>query len=591
MKAAWIAFGIISGLTATKFVLYLISGSIAVLSEAWHSFADILTTLLVLISILRQGRKVGSPSTENPQLSDGAEFNRQGGLFTRLKHVYGSFRRINSELKISCLIALILLSASVSIMVGAFRSGPADISAPLATGIIFIFLSFGSFFLYKFEENVGEQEQSAALKADSHHNRADMAISLFTGFSLILYHFGRDIDRWVGVFIALYIFVFAVELLVNSIRSVYLKKQDVELSHRFNSILYRVFKAETYGSFYRMLDSHLKLGCRSKSIIKAIPRFLSILFTWSLRLTAAAVIVFYGSTCLYTVAPDEKALLLRFGSLHSSDEEMEPGLHLKLPYPVDRVVKIKTERIRMVAVGNSLEEESATIWTREHGDNQTFISGDNNLFLPFIIIHYRINDVHRYYLTHRDGVAEKLLVSMSLHLLGQEFSTRSFYDLILHQRGEWTRSFEERLQQENEKYGTGLEIVSFCLKDLHPPVDLAGAYEDVVAAAQLRETYLNDARRKVTSMLSRERVNGRKTVAEAESYVDEKRKIAQGEAANYTLRYTGYQIGGQTMKDLLLLKSAERSLKGKKLYLVDPQSGIDDKLLYIENYMIGRKPR
>lgn len=60
IKAASISLLIIALITGLKFVLYYISGSIAVLSEAWHSFSDIATTLLVLISILRQQHKTKS---------------------------------------------------------------------------------------------------------------------------------------------------------------------------------------------------------------------------------------------------------------------------------------------------------------------------------------------------------------------------------------------------------------------------------------------------------------------------------------------------------------------------------------------------
>jgi divalent metal cation (Fe/Co/Zn/Cd) transporter len=56
-KGGSIALAMITRLTASKFILYAVSGSIAVLSEAWHSFADIVTTLLVVISIIRQDRK------------------------------------------------------------------------------------------------------------------------------------------------------------------------------------------------------------------------------------------------------------------------------------------------------------------------------------------------------------------------------------------------------------------------------------------------------------------------------------------------------------------------------------------------------
>ena len=88
---------------------------------------------------------------------------------------------------------------------------------------------------------------------------------------------------------------------------------------------------------------------------------------------------------------------------------------------------------------------------------------------------------------------------------------------------------------------------------------------------------------------TRERIDSQATIADAEGYVHEKKKVAEGEAANYLLRYTGYEEGGEVLKNILLLKSAEGALAGKKIILVDPESGVTDKFLYIENYMSRNK--
>lgn len=268
---------------------------------------------------------------------------------------------------------------------------------------------------------------------------------------------------------------------------------------------------------------------------------------------------------------------------------VEPGIQWKLPFPIDTVVRFETGKIRTLSVGNASATADAMIWTREHGDTRTFISGDNNLFLPYIVIHFRIKNIHEYYLVSRDGVPEKILTSAAYRLLNQVFARTSFYDLILDRRAEWTEALKTALQAESDRLRTGLEIIDFYLKDLHPPVDLAGAYEDVVAANQMKATFLNDALRQENFLLSQTRMETLKTIREAESYVVQKKAIAEGEAANYLLRYAGYTSGGETMKKLLLLKAAEKTLKDKRVFLVDPKSGIDRKMIYIENHMAGRK--
>lgn len=580
LKAAWIALAVVISLTAAKVVLYYISGSLAVLSEAWHSGADIATTLLVLISIARQGYKNKKLSRQNQELGQSNKVYPPQGSFARL---WQKIHDIDAELKIALLISVVLICGALGILLGAIAGKAVAISMPLATGLVFIALSFGSFFLYRFEKNIGTSLQSAALTADSQHNRADMAISLLTGISLILYHFGYDLDRYVGIFIALFILAFAVELLVNTLRSMVLARSEVIIEYSFSSIILKAFRPGSYAFLMSLVDERLGATTRIKKILLLLPLFFSFVVRWTIRLGLTAAMALYLSTIFYQVAADQEALVFRFGKLHSKTG-VGPGLHLKMPYPVDRVERFSTTSIRELAVGNASKKEIAMIWSKDHGDDQTFISGDNNLFLPYIVIHYRIDNVVDYFLFHRSNTPEKVLRSISYRLLNQVFVSRSFYQLILSERRAWTKMSLAVLQEENKRLRTGLEIVGFSLKDLHPPISLAGAFEDVVAARQLREKFQNDAERQVVGLLTRERMQALQTVTEANSYVHEKGQLADGETKNYLLRYSGYQAGGETMLDLLFLEAAQTTLKGKKIYLVDPASGIDQQLVYLENY-------
>ena len=586
LKAASIALGLIILLTLLKFFLYWLSGSVAVFSEAWHSFSDICTTLLVLISIFRQQKKQAQKHAV-PAVSDEEEARSRRPNF--IIRTYTWMRTINSELKIALLIGTVLLFASLAIIWKTWSTEAVEINAPLITGLIFIGLSFGSFFISRFESRIGADEQSAALLADSQHNRADMVISLLTGVSLIVYYFGINVDRYVGTFIALYIFSFATELIVNSIRAIALNQGTVENGYRFSSIMFKAFQLSTYKKLYNHLEHRLNLGDKFRFTVKTVVKSAGIFVKWGTRATLAGGLLLYFSTVFYTIKADERGLLFRFGRLVNLESDLPPGLHLKLPYPVDRVMKIKTGTIHTISLGNSRAEDVPMIWSKDHGDNQSFISADNNLFLPYIVIHYRITDIRKYFSSYKSGTSEKVISSVSSRLLNQYFTSYTFYDLILFKRATWTSEIKTAIQEQLDRLELGVELLEFCLKDLHPPIELTGEYEEVVAATQLKEASLNNAKRQVNSLLSRKRVEKLREIGDARSYVIEKKSTAQGEARNYLLRYSGYQEGGNVMEEILYLDAAQKSLAGKKIYLVSPGSGIDDRLLYIENFVRGKK--
>ena len=56
-KTAGISTGLNLGLTTAKFILYYFTGSMAILAEAWHSFSDIGTSLLVYLAVRFQKKE------------------------------------------------------------------------------------------------------------------------------------------------------------------------------------------------------------------------------------------------------------------------------------------------------------------------------------------------------------------------------------------------------------------------------------------------------------------------------------------------------------------------------------------------------
>lgn len=66
-KTAALATALNVFLTAVKFALYSLTGSLAILAEAWHSFSDIATSALTFVAVRRTvaGEPKGQPSSED----------------------------------------------------------------------------------------------------------------------------------------------------------------------------------------------------------------------------------------------------------------------------------------------------------------------------------------------------------------------------------------------------------------------------------------------------------------------------------------------------------------------------------------------
>nr|WP_320015651.1 SPFH domain-containing protein [uncultured Desulfobacter sp.] len=126
------------------------------------------------------------------------------------------------------------------------------------------------------------------------------------------------------------------------------------------------------------------------------------------------------------VSPSEKrqALVLRFGQIIKTEGVIEPGLHWKMPWPIDRVQRVRSRRLFSLAAGNTADANTPMIWQFDHGDTTTYVSGDNNLFLPYLILHYRIKNPQDYYLSYRSGSADRLLEYEANRILTHIFATK-----------------------------------------------------------------------------------------------------------------------------------------------------------------------
>jgi membrane protease subunit HflK len=76
---------------------------------------------------------------------------------------------------------------------------------------------------------------------------------------------------------------------------------------------------------------------------------------------AVALIGWVAYSSVYTVQPEEQAVVKRFGSVFAISD---PGLHLKLPFGIDAVQLVATERVLKEEFGFRTEATSATAASR-----------------------------------------------------------------------------------------------------------------------------------------------------------------------------------------------------------------------------------
>ena len=108
--------------------------------------------------------------------------------------------------------------------------------------------------------------------------------------------------------------------------------------------------------------------------------------SWALKrvflggLLGVFLILLYLAFGIFAVAPDEQAVARRFGRLAA---RLGPGIHCRLPWPVDRVDTLKTTAVMKSGVGFVLLEVEGEVVT-----GIELLTGDTNIIGVGMVLQY-----------------------------------------------------------------------------------------------------------------------------------------------------------------------------------------------------------
>jgi modulator of FtsH protease HflK len=233
------------------------------------------------------------------------------------------------------------------------------------------------------------------------------------------------------------------------------------------------------------------------------------------------LLVFLASG-FFTVGPQERAIVLRFGRPVGQGEKalLGPGLHWSFPYPIDEYVKVSITGIQKVtsSVGwyaVTPEQELSGAEPPAGGTLNPAVDGyvltaDNNIVHSRANVTYRISDPIRYVFWFTDGAkAVQSVVNEALLLTASRYKVD---DLLTLDKIGFTEAVRKRLVQLTEARNLGVQIEQ-CTVDSVPPRQTKDAFANVLKAEVMRSKVLNEARSYENQVLS-------KASADAESLIN-----------------------------------------------------------------------
>ncbi len=113
------------------------------------------------------------------------------------------------------------------------------------------------------------------------------------------------------------------------------------------------------------------------------------------RAVVGLVVLVAILTSFFTVGPEEKGLILRFGKF---ERTTDPGLHFKAPFGIERVIKVPVQRQLKAEFGfRTLRADvQSQFATSPYKDEANILTGDLNAATVEWVVQYRIVDPYQY---------------------------------------------------------------------------------------------------------------------------------------------------------------------------------------------------
>ena len=259
---------------------------------------------------------------------------------------------------------------------------------------------------------------------------------------------------------------------------------------------------------------------------------------WSLQLMKkllppailALVLVMWLSTGFVQIEAYQQGALFRLGKLHP--KLLEPGFHMTLPWPFDSVDVYDTQSVSKMAIGYVPEGAQDNIWTESHGGEEyrLLLGGGAEIVSINLVVEYRISDLMHY--IRSSAAPESLLQAQAYEIITARTISTDLDALLAADREVFAESFREELTAQLSQYNTGLEVVNVVLESIHPPVEIAYIYQDMISAGIDAEylriyahnsanRYIMTAKEAATKAVAEAQANKLKAVGDAQAAVTE----------------------------------------------------------------------
>jgi membrane protease subunit HflK len=285
------------------------------------------------------------------------------------------------------------------------------------------------------------------------------------------------------------------------------------------------------------------------------------------------VLGFTGYTSVFTVDPEERAVVLRFGRVN---RDVGQGLHFKLPFFLDQEYKVPVQRQLKLEFGFRTPSEQSEVreglpFTARSGLAESLmLTGDLNVANVEWVTQYTIIDPAMYLFKVRN--VDQTFRDMNEAVMREVVGDRTINEVLTTGRGEIQDEAMRKMQALVKIYTLGITVDQVILQNVSPPDEVKPAFNEVNQAEQEMKTTILNAEAVVQREIPKAMGTAKQTVEAAEGYAVKRVNEAIGAASRFTQVFEEYKKAPEITRQRIYLET-----------MSDIYQAVDRKIIIDEN--------
>lgn len=275
---------------------------------------------------------------------------------------------------------------------------------------------------------------------------------------------------------------------------------------------------------------------------------------------AALLLAIWFMAGVYTVDQGKQAVVTQLGNYHATEGA---GIHWYPPV-LQQYQIVDVSASRSLNLGGNTHEAM-------------MLTKDENIVDIKVAVQFKVSDPAKFLFNVKDPGLVLRQVSESAV---REVVGKNIMDFILTEgRGAIAANIGALAQKILDRYETGLLITKFTLQSAKAPPQVQHAFEDVNAAREDKERFVNEAEAYNNDVLPKARGIAARQVAEAQAYQAKVIAEAEGDASRFLSILREYEKAPQVTRDRLYIDALEKVYANTTKIMVDTKGG--NNLMYL----------